>query len=185
MKLHEPLPDAVTVDGKRYKVDFDFRKILKSFDIMNDETILPESRINAVLRLLVGKRCRDNPRVVQAIFDTIKGDSKSTGTPVFDFTQDAGEIYAGFRQAYGIDLFTERLTWFEFIELFSCLPENTRMAQIISIRAKKMPAPTRYNQAERANLMKLKNAYALHGKRGSFESDLKQLADTLLSMAKG
>ena len=34
MKLFERLPDGVTVDGKHYKLNFDFRNVLKMLEVL-------------------------------------------------------------------------------------------------------------------------------------------------------
>ena len=188
-KLHEQLPTSITVSGKRYHVDFSFRKILRAFEILSDNTILMESRVNAVLRLLVGRRCKDRPDILQAIFEHLgDGESKSKQEQSFDFVQDAGLIYAAFRQAYGINLFTDELSWWEFLQLFSCLPEDTRMAQVMSIRTRPIPKPTKYNQEERANIIRLKQRYALQKtqaeREANIQTGLAKLAETLLQMAK-
>ena len=49
MKLQDRLPDGVTVDGKFYKLDFDFRNVLNMMDEMSRDDLLPEARVyNAV-----------------------------------------------------------------------------------------------------------------------------------------
>ena len=44
MKLWERLPESVTVGGKKYRVDLDFRNVLHMMDIMADDTLTPEAR---------------------------------------------------------------------------------------------------------------------------------------------
>jgi hypothetical protein len=78
------------------------------------------------------------------------------------YEQDAGLIRTAFRQVYGIDLFRADLHWFEFTELLQNLPEGNRYEEIIGIRARPMPAPTKYNAKEREWLMQAKQSVALH-----------------------
>ena len=43
MKLFESLPDGVNVDGKRYKLDFDFRNVLRMMEILADASLVNPS----------------------------------------------------------------------------------------------------------------------------------------------
>jgi hypothetical protein len=81
---------------------------------------------------------------------------------IMSYEQDAGLIRAAFRQVYGIDLFRDKLNWFEFVELLQNLPEGNRFEEILGIRSRPIPAPTKYNQKEREWLMKAKQSVALH-----------------------
>ena len=78
--------------------------------------------------------------------------------------------------------------WHTFMALFSGLPEETRIMQIISIRAKPLPKPTKYNAEERQQLMRLKAIYRLEISEEERERQLAtglwKLAEMLQSMAK-
>jgi hypothetical protein len=71
-------------------------------------------------------------------------------------------IRAAFRQAYGIDLYRDRLHWIEFSELLNAIPEGSRYAEVVGIRVRPMPAPTKWNAQEREWLMKAKADVAIH-----------------------
>ena len=73
--------------------------------------------------------------------------AKDSGPRVMDFHQDAALILAAFRQAYGIDLYHEqgRLHWLEFLALLSGIPQNTRLSEVMEIRACKVPPATKNN----------------------------------------
>lgn len=104
------------------------------------------------------------------------------------FEQDAPLIRAAFRQVYGIDLFRDRLTWFEFKELLHGLPEGNRYEDVIGIRARPIPAPTKYNQKEREWLIKAKQDVAIHlteqEAKKKYEEDVSKIFAGLLSMAQ-
>lgn len=59
----------------------------------------------------------------------------------FDYSFDAGFIYASFYHAYSIDLYEQhdRMNWETFIALFNGLPADTIMAKVIDIRTKDIP----------------------------------------------
>ena len=109
---------------------------------------------------------------------------------VLDFQQDAAYLYAGFFQAYGIDLLgkDKNLHWWTFLALLSALPNDTKIMQIVDIRTRKLPKPTKYNSEERAQLMRLKAEYGLvlteEEKTQNRQRGFAKLALALEAMAK-
>lgn len=57
--------------------------------------------------------------------------------PLYDITKDGEYIYAGFLQAYGIDLFEVqgKLHWHKFNALLVSLPSDTKFMEVLRIRA--------------------------------------------------
>ena len=162
MKLQDRLPDGVTVDGKFYRLDFDFRNVLRMMDELDRDDLMPEARSYNALRCLTKR-----PRNVQKVLAAVKAllfeeKPRKDAQKVTDFTQDAGLIRSAFRQAYGIDLFRDRLHWMEFSELLNAIPEGNRYADVVGIRARPMPAATKWNAEERKWLMQAKAEVALH-----------------------
>ena len=133
MKLQDRLPDGVTVDGRFYKLDFSFRNVLRMIDILDDDTLMPEAMAYNALHCLC-KRPKNAEKVLEAVKALLfKAPRKKGGQRVTDFIQDAGLIRAAFRQAYGIDLYRDRLHWIEFTELMNALPEGSRYAEVVGI----------------------------------------------------
>jgi hypothetical protein len=162
IKLFERLPDSITVDGKRYKCNFDFRNVLKMLDIMQRDDIYPDARDYLCSRCVCNAP-KNAGNVYRALCDVLFEKTPQTGEKrLTSYEQDAGLIRSAFRQVYGIDLFRDSLHWFEFRELLQFLPEGNRYEETIGIRARPMPAPTKYNQKEREWLMKAKQQCALH-----------------------
>ena len=161
MKLQDRLPQGVTVGGRFYRLDLDFRNVLRMIDELDRQDLMPEAKEYRALRCLTR-----HPRNVGPVLEAVKGllfQRRSTGGPrVTDFVQDAGLIRAAFRQAYGIDLYKDRLHYLAFIELLNAIPEGTRYSYVVGIRARPMPAPTKYNAEERSWLAKAKADVALH-----------------------
>ena len=95
-------------------------------------------------------------------------------------------IRAAFRQVYGINLFTDSLSWFEFTELLQNLPEGNRYEDVIGIRSRPLPAPTKYNAKEREWLIKAKQQYALRMTDAEaarkYDRDVLRLFKGLMSM---
>lgn len=162
MKLQDTLPDGVTVDGRFYRLDFDFRNVLRMIDILDDDDLMPDAQEYNAIRCLT-----KHPRNVHKVLEAVKvllfdHSPKKDSQKVTDFAQDAGMIRAAFRQAYGIDLYTEKLHWIAFTELLNAIPEGNRYAEVVGIRARPIPAPTKWNAEERQWLLKAKAEYAIH-----------------------
>lgn len=189
MKLYEMLPDGVTVDGKFYKMDFSFRNVFRMIEILDRDDLLPEAREYNALRCLCKK-----PRNVHKVLAEVKkllfkAPRKADGQKVTDFAQDAGLIRAAFRQAYGIDLYRENLHWIEFTELLNAIPEGSRYAEIVGIRARPIPAPNKWNQKEREWLIKAKHDVAIEmtdkERAEKYDRDVANIAAFLMGMAEG
>lgn len=156
MKLQEKLPDSVVVDGKKYRLDLDFRNVLKMIEVLDREDMLPEAKAYKALSF-VCKHPKNAVKVIGAVKGLLfKAPRKTGGQKVTDFEQDAGLIRAAFRQAYGIDLYRDKLHWIEFTELLNAIPEGSRYSEVVGIRARPMPAATKWNQHEREWLAKAK-----------------------------
>ena len=74
----------------------------------------------------------------------------------------------------------------EFVELLQNLPEGNRYEEIIGIRARPMPAPTKYNQKEREWLMQAKQSVAVHltdkEQANKYETDVGNIFAGLIGM---
>lgn len=188
MKLQDKLPDGVEVDGKFYKMDFDFRNVLRMIDVLDREDMLPEAQAHKAL-LCLQKRPRNALKVLEAVKGLLfKAPRKKAGQKVTDFVQDAGLIRAAFWQAYGINLYRDKLHWIEFTELLNAIPEGSRYSEVVGIRARPMPAATKFNQHEREWLAKAKADCRLEmsekeqAKR--YEQDVGNIAAFLMGMAQ-
>ena len=186
LKLYERLPDSVTVDGKRYKCDFDFRNVLKMLEIAQREDIVPDAKDYLCARCLCNAP-KNAGKVYDALCSVLFEKRPDGGEKrLTSYEQDAGLIRAAFRQVYGIDLFRAKLHWFEFTELLQNLPEGNRYEEIIGIRARPIPAPNKYNQKEREWLMRAKQSVALHlteqEQAKKYEKDVAKVFTGFLSM---
>lgn len=161
MKLTDRIPEGVTVDGKTYPLDFDFRNVLRMMEVLGNDDLLPDARDFLALKCLTN-RPKNVHNVLEAAKAILFDEKPGTGEKITSFEQDAGLIRSAFRQVYGIDLFRDKLTWFEFTELLQNLPEGNRYEEVLGIRARPLPAPTKYNAKEREWLMKAKQQCALH-----------------------
>lgn len=185
MKLHEHLPDSVMVGKKRVKLDLDFRNVLRMMEILSREDLMPEARDWNALRCI----CKHpKPGMMEGVKKLLFANPPKNEKRITSFEQDAGLIRAAFRQVYGIDLWRDRLHWFEFSELLQGIPEGNRYAETIGIRVREMPEPTKWNAKERAWLMEAKQRVAI--KRtdeeiaNDYQRDVKNVFDALLPFAR-
>ena len=191
MNLTERLPDAVTVNGKRFRCDFDFRNVLNMMEVLENKKIIYEARKYVALKCVMRRVPRDANAALKAVAETLfkrEEGPKNGKKPVISFRQDADMIRAAFLQAYGIDLWTARLHYLRFTELLSNLPENCRYSEVINIRAREIPAPTKYNAKERENLMRLKIQYAIHmteeEQEDQYQKDVQDIFRGLMAYAE-
>lgn len=189
IRLFERLPDSVTVDGRKYKCNFDFRNVLKMLDIMQREDLVPDARDYLCVKCLYRHRIPSKTvrRFYNELCDLLFEKAPETGAKrLTSFEQDAALIRAAFRQVYHIDLFRDNLHWFEFTELLHNLPEGNRYEETIGIRARPLPAPTKYNAKEREWLMRAKQSVALHlteaEQARKYESDVSKIFAGLMTM---
>lgn len=188
--LHEKLPDSVTVNGRRYRLDLDFRNVLRMMDVMDRKDLLPGARAYVALKCVMKRPPKDAAPVLAAVnallFPARKKPEKRE--KLTDLKRDADLIRAAFLQSYGVNLWRDRLHWFEFSGLLACIPGGSRYADIIGIRARPMPEATKYNAKEREWLMKAKAEYAVEmtaeEQERSYQEGLRGMAMSLLAIAQ-
>ena len=196
--LHFPLPFAVVYGGKTYKLKPFFDNVLKTFALQKEQDLSERNRLEISLDLLVKSKHsklseQDKVGLLNAVYDVLMDapPSEPDGrAPIFDFEQDAGYIYASFLSDYGLDLYEQqgRLHWWAIVQLFRGLSDGTKIVQVMQIRAKPIPAPTKHNADERAQLAKLKAQYALkisqEERERNFAAGLKRLAGLMQGIAE-
>jgi hypothetical protein len=140
--LEQGLPEEI--DG--VTIYPDFRNMIRFEAILQDETMSESEKCYAGLRQLFEKlppggtgHAMDRLLWFYTCgkLDSAEAQKKKPahGGRAYDFEQDAGCIYAGFLQAYQIDL-TEipYLHWWSFAALLENLPSDTAMAQRMQLR---------------------------------------------------
>lgn len=185
MKLFERLPDSVTVGGKRYKLDLDFRNVIRMMETLGNDNLVPDARDYLALKCLM-KHPKNVKDVLSAVKDLLFEKTPARGERLTSFEQDAGLIRSAFMQVYHINLFTDRLHWFEFSELLRNLPEGNRYEEVLGIRARPLPSPTKYNAKEREWLIKAKQQCALHlteqEAERKYDADVGKVFSVLMAM---
>ncbi len=168
-------------NGSIVTLDTCFKNVLKAYKLIEDNRLDEADKTKILLRLFLGVQEIKNinlalehiVKYIRIMNDT--NEIESNNTRIFDFEHDSQYIFSAFMQAYNINLIDSDMSWVEFISLFRGLPENTRMSEIMKIRAMKIPKPTKNNLEERKNIEKLKNIYRLPTTEKEKESNGKKL----------
>lgn len=157
MIMFNKLPYFVILQGKRFKINVDFRHMISFENILQDKSISNQEKIeyliryfypafynvenyNALLRLpdLYEEACdklvwfykggREN-------YHKSKGDKKKSSEQIYSYEFDDEYIYGAFYEQYGIDLEKDRIHWWKFKALLKSLKDDTEFVKIKGYRA--------------------------------------------------
>lgn len=184
--LNDPLENTVIINGQEHELHMAFDNVLDALGALKDEELTELSRIELFFEIMLQSKnvnetvpleCIENTfKDIMNVINIQKGDSlkvdingdpmpvsasKEKEQDVISFEIDAPFIYAGFLQAYGIDLIDQQgiLHWYKFSALLSSLPDDTLMRQIIDIR--KTNLSDIKDKEEKKRIRKLKKQFAL------------------------
>lgn len=192
-------PTYVQVEGKKYWLKTSFRSALLALDIVKDGVLSDYEKTDLVIgglvknpfaRFMPAEKKISLYRSIASDFLSHGQNKKTSSKKVMDLVQDKSLIIAAFRQSYGIDLCSRSLDlhWWTFLDLLAGIPADTRLMEIVSIRSRPLPKPTKYNHEERAQLMRLKSEYALklsdEEKQAQMQDGLRRMAASLQAIAK-
>lgn len=192
--ISKQLPNYFTYNGKKYKLNLAFDNIINMFDLFKTDILVSGEITQFVLEMLIVNPIGVKSDAIDMIFNdyiNIAKKSNDNSMRVLDYKQDSMYIYSSFMADYGIDLFEQqgKLHWWKFVSLLSGLSEKSKMREIMSIRSRPLPEPNKYNQKEIANLIELKQYYALDISQDERERNFKQgiarLAENLKQKAGG
>jgi hypothetical protein len=160
--LTDDFPDGWNLEGKIYKIKTDFRNVLKFFKVIKKKGMTEREKACTILDLFFYE-IPDTDKVWEFLGFWINGGEtkKDEGVErkVFDFIVDSGRIYAAFMQSYNIDLTSQQMHWFKFLELMQNIPDDTRLMQVIDIRSRK---PAKGDSKEYIReLRKMQNRYKI------------------------
>lgn len=186
LRPYERLPEVIEYEGHNYSLDLSYAAVFAAADALEDARLNAATRLSVALDILVKDPHPTDPELLQAVLDMIKEDRpKLDGPKTMDIVQDWPYICAAFQQAYGIDLYTDkRMHILRFRALLQAIPKDTKLSEIVGIRAAPIPAPNKYNQQQIAELTKLKALYSLHGGAMTLQEGWARLAEMLTKRAK-
>lgn len=186
MKPYEELPDVVEFEEETYRLNLSYAAFFAVSDVLSDDRLMNGQKMETALDLFVLDPHPVSDRLLSSIYDLLKDDRPKGGESYMDVEQDWPYICAAFQQAYGIDLYNDKsihiLRW---QALLQGLPKNTKIMDIIGIRAMEMPEPNKHNAKQIAEISRLKSLYALKKTAKDFQTGLGGLFDLLEARAKG
>ncbi len=187
MKPYDLLPSTVDYEGATYDLDLSYSVFFAVADVLADDRLMNGQKLKIALDMFVTQDHPISNGLLSSIYDLLKDDRPKYGGPSYmDITQDWPYICAGFMQAYGIDLYHDKdMHILQWQALLQGLPKNTKLMDIIGIRAMEMPEPNKHNAKQIAELSRLKAQYALKGSLKDFQTGLGGLFDLLEARAQG
>lgn len=172
--LLDTLPEYVTIDGKEYFIDTDFRTCIIFEKLINGVGDDREAVLSWV-KLFYTDECPSNlQEAVDGILfiyscgkpDKPKSAPHKNGNVVlkpkmvYDFEVDAPYIFGAFMSQYGIDLNEiEYLHWWKFMSLFRSLNSDNKIVEIMSIRATDISQIK--SKSEQARIARLQKIYEI------------------------
>ncbi|NLI21752.1 MAG: hypothetical protein GX418_09420 [Clostridiales bacterium] len=164
-------------DGNAYAIDPSFRTVLLCLRRLND----PDRSDLEKLLFLAGRFFLGNtpPDPDRMFADFVAGGmpAEADEPPLMDFEQDAGAIYASFRQQYRIDLLAEDLHWLAFLALLAGLGEDTPVGARARLRALD---ENRVAPEDRARVRRMKEQVAIRPRVSRAEQALLRELDRRL-----
>ena len=145
--LTSPLPSSLSVCGKDYPINTDFKVWIQIENIVSDKGLSSADKLIKIFSLAFISP--DIPPSIDKAIDALcnffapfahrKGGGGDSITPTFSFSYDGGLIYAAFLSQYGIDLSSARLHWWRFLALFYGL-DNCKFTEVVKIRSTDLSA---------------------------------------------
>ena len=155
--LTNALPDTLTISGRAYPINTDFRVWIQYELLLTSDSELNDDEIFEEILHLVFPQQRPPEGCEAETAENImwfyrcgkdeKKQSDNNDEDIFSYDYDDGYIVAAFKQQYGIHLNHSKLHWWEFHAYMLALSENTEFVRIMGIRAMKinpkLPAETK------------------------------------------
>ena len=123
-------PEYVEVNGKKYKINTDFRYAIKCSEIAQDENIGDYERALAIIYTLFGEEginAQDDHKklleMAKKYLSCGKEIESTNEKPDMDFVEDYSYIKTSFMSDYGIKL-DEGMHWWEFMDLMNGLSNS-------------------------------------------------------------
>ena len=166
--LLDALPQTAEINGRRYRVDTDFRAAYR-YAAAAQSGLPSKQFILQALHCFFGQ---EYPSDIEAAIDWVDwfykagtiqntvGNGKGGAPAPISFEHDAGRIYASFMSVYHIDLLDVKyLHWWKYKALFDALPDDCEIMKIVGFRTAKIDSKMPKNQQE--YLRKMKELYAI------------------------
>ena len=157
---------------------------------MNDTTMSDSEKLTLAVKLYLDNQYVENyEEAVTQIFnfylcgetshksgETPRKTKKKKQNPVFSYEEDAGLIFAAFKEVYNIDLLEDKIHWWKFRALFDALPDTCQFRKVVGYRA--IEINQNMTDSQKKFYKEMKKIYALEDKR-TLEEKEADFADAL------
>lgn len=153
--LTNVMPETISVDGKSYRINTDYRVWIQVEDLICDSSKDDIEVITQILKLCFTTKAGtplELPKTwtvtIKALFDFYSrrnvSDTESAERQkeiskrperIYNYDYDADYIYAAFVQQYNIDITAIEMHWWKFRALFAGLTTETKMGKIMEYRS--------------------------------------------------
>ena len=125
-------PEYTIVNGKKYKINTDFRNALECEKISQDNDINDIERALAIIYVLFGEEALNDKNNYEELLKKAKKfllcgkeEKKIKDSEIdMDFIEDYAYIKTSFRSDFGINLDNEKIHWWEFMDLMNGLSNS-------------------------------------------------------------
>lgn len=124
-------PEYAEVNGKRYKINTDFRVAIRCNEIATDNSIGDFERALAIIYTLFGEEGINNSQDYEMLLKLAqkyllcgKEHEGPMDEPDMDYSEDMDYIEASFMSDYGIDLSNTKMDWWKFNNLINGLSNS-------------------------------------------------------------
>ena len=180
-------PNSVFINDKEYKINSDFKTMLKIIDIIEDELFTENEKIANCIYLFYVSESIDLNLMHLAYAEIIKfmgcyQEDKKTNKnnkKTIDYSADSSFIFSAFIQLYHIDLSEVDLHWFKFKALLNSINEGKPfLVEIMQCRSVVISESMSLEQKKYYKQMKKDFAIENEEATSSF-------ANSFLNLAKG
>lgn len=127
----EKYPEFAEVNGKKYKINSDFRTAIRCNEIAENPKIGRLEKSLAIICILFGNDALDDYENLEKLFELAlkflacgKEIQPSNDEPDMSFVEDYEYIYASFMSDFKIDLDKENMHWWKFMKLMNGLSNS-------------------------------------------------------------
>ena len=156
MTMFRKLPYFVILQGKKYRINVDFRNMISFEKILQDKSVSKTEKIEYGLRhfypaffsLENYQKLLYNPQLYKEACDKLiwfyicgrddyhrMGNGKGSNKQIYSYNYDDEYIYGAFYEQYGIDLSYDIVHWWKFKALLKSLKDDTEFVKIKGYRA--------------------------------------------------
>ena len=160
-------PEYAIINGKKVKINTDFKVALRCFEVLNDDTIGEHERALAIVYLLfsvippydeLNEYTRQSIKFLQCGEEPKENAQEEYSKRDIDMVLDMQYIRPSFMAYYHIDLNKTDLHFWQFCELISGLTENSLLNRVRSIRTANI---NEYKGEAKDKMLKAKQQVAL------------------------